>query len=198
LRKISVIWIFFCCLIFGQNQSLLVRVRSAVYAIKPFKVKFVQQVFIDDELEIEESGEILFKNSKVLKWTYTNPEYKIFLLQENEFRFYDKENNQLTIGKISENNQQWIWQLLFSDKISPFIKCDKIQRKIFIKNKEEDMNFEILVDKNLLLKQVIQYDSSGAKYIYFFKEYKKKVKIGKKDFELELPIDVDIIDELLD
>lgn len=198
MRIISVIWLFFFCLIFAQEQSLLYRVRDSINSIKPFKVEFIQQVFVDDELEIEESGEILFKNSKILKWTYTNPEYKVFLLLDNEYRFYDKENNQLTKGKISEKNQQWIWQLLFSDEISPFIKCDESQRKIFIRNKEEDMDFVIQINKDSLMERVIQHDSSGAKYIYFFKKYKKKVKISQKDFELELPSDVDIIDEHLD
>jgi outer membrane lipoprotein-sorting protein len=173
-------------------------VRSALNAIKPFKVDFTQQVFIDEELEIEESGSILFKNSKVLKWTYKDPDFKIFLLTKDEFQFYDKENNQLTRGKISEKNQQWIWQLLFSDEISPYIRCDEKQRRIYVKHKAEDMDFEIQVDENSFLKKVIQYDSAGAKYIYYFKTYKKKVKVSKKDFELELPSDVDIIDEYLD
>lgn len=198
MRKASIIWLIFTCSALAQDHSLLHRVRSALNAIKPFKVEFTQQVFIDEEIEIEESGEVLFKNSRVLKWTYRDPDFKIFLLVEDEFQFYDKENNQLARGKISEKNQQWIWQLLFSDEISPYIRYDEKQKRIYIKHQAEDMDFEIQIDKNFLLEKVIQYDSAGAKYIYYFKNYKKKVKVSKKDFELELPGDVDVIDEYLD
>jgi len=77
-------------------------VRDSLNEIKPFKVNFTQQVYTDEELDIEESGEIIFKNDQLLKWTYLDPDYKVFLLEEDNYQFYDEDNQQLMIGKIKE------------------------------------------------------------------------------------------------
>jgi hypothetical protein len=82
---------------------------------------------------------------------------------------------------------------LFSDEISGWIKCDERKRKIYIKKASEDLDFEISVGKDWLPEKVIQKDQTGAIYIYIFKDYRKKVKVNKKDFLLKFSENVDII-----
>lgn len=82
---------------------------------------------------------------------------------------------------------------MFSDEISDWIKYDERKRKIYIKKASEDLDLEISVGENWLPEKVIQKDQTGAKYIYIFKDYRKRVKVNKEDFLLKFSEDVDII-----
>lgn len=190
------------CLSFGlvaaaetKGRSPIAKVRAAIERIKPFSVLFVQQVFDEDQLEIEESGEIIFKDPKTLKWTYLEPERKIFLLKGDEYRFYDEENLQLTVGKVKDKRGQWIWQLLFSDEIDRYVKVDARLRKITIKNEKDGLDVEIFLNSRYLPEKALQDDPSGARLVYLFREYKEKVKITPGTFELEVPGEVDVVIE---
>lgn len=169
-------------------------IRNSINKSQPFKVSFIQQVYYDDELEIEESGEIIYHSINKLKWIYLHPEHKEFIIIDNNYQFYNQEDNELTIGQIEKKNQQWIWQLLFSDEISSHIKEDKKNDRIYIKKEADDIDFEIIIGKDLLPKMAIQKDATGIKYIYSFSNYKKKIKTENDDFILKLPENVDIID----
>jgi outer membrane lipoprotein-sorting protein len=192
----SLIFFFFSLPVSAGN--LLQDVRQAINRIKPFRVNFVQQVIIDGELEIEESGEILFQDISRLKWTYLDPEFKVFIMDGNSFRFYDRENKQLIKGEVTKKNQKWIWQLLFSDEDAANIRLDEKKRVIHFHDDQEDMDFEIFIGENLLPERAFQQDTTGVKYRYFFRHYKNRVAISGKDFELDLPVDVEIIDGNLD
>ena len=192
-KPILMLLVFFLN-ISGQSTSLLDEVRSALNTIIPFRVDFIQQVYIDDELEIEESGYILVRDLSHLKWVYMKPDDKIFLIEENNYRFYDRENNQLLKGKIEEKRQKWIWQLLFSDTIADSIKCDRFNKRILIEKEDEELDFEVFIGSRMLPGRVIQKDPSGARYIYLFENYQGKTAISKSDFQLDLPDDVEIID----
>jgi len=180
------------------EMTLLNQVRHSLKQIKPFKVGFVQQVYMEGELEIQESGEILFKDSTCLKWTYMDPDFKVFILIDNLYRFYDRENNQLMKGKIAGKNQRWIWQLLFADEISEYITCYDRGKMISIDSEKEELNFRIYIGSNGLPERVIQHDVSGVKYEYHFKNYQANVKLSDRDFDLTLPDDVEIVDGNLD
>ncbi len=182
------------------SHTLVKKVRLALNRIKPFQTRFVQQVYIDEQLDIEESGEILFKDDRHLKWTYLKPDFKIFLLQKENYKFYDEENEQLTIGRIKERSGQWIWQLFFSDEILQYTyeQVNEAHKKIYIKKEdaEQPLNIEIRLNKDFLPAQVIQEDpNTGVRMIFYFKDYKEKIKIPKDAFELKVPEDVEIIDE---
>jgi len=178
-----------------EKDSFIYRVREAINRAKPFRVKFVQQVFDGSELEIEESGEIVFQDQQKLIWTYRQPDYKVFLLEGDRYRFYDQENGQLTIGKVKEKNEQWVWQLIFSDNLSPDITGDEKRRLIFIKNAAEAIDVQILFGQDLLPIKVIQEDPSGAEVVYFFKDYQQKIAIAADTFTLVVPAGVEIIQD---
>jgi len=189
-------------------KKIIKTVRDSLNRIKPFKVNFTQQVYTDEQLDIEESGEIIFKNDQLLKWTYQDPDYKVFLLEGDNYRFYDEDNQQLMMGKIKDRSQQWIWQMLFSDDIFHDylvnVKWDKTRKKIQIKNNpaartgdsvDIAIDIEIIIDDDSLPITLIQADPSGARIVYHFKEYKPKIKIADDTFRLKVPDDVEIIRE---
>ena len=181
-------------------------VRDSLNRIKPFKVNFSQQVYTDEQLDIEESGEIIFKNDQLLKWTYLDPDYKVFLLEGDNYQFYDEDNEQLIIGKIKDRSHQWVWQMLFSDDIfrDYFVAWDKARKRIHIRNNPNSrtgdtgdiaIDIEIIINDDALPITLIQDDPSGARIVYHFKEYKPKIEISDDTFRLSVPDDVEIIRE---
>lgn len=137
----------------------------------------------------------MFKNEQKLKWTYRKPDYKVFLLEGDDYRFYDQDNEQLTIGKIKDRSRQWIWQLLFSDDIfrSSSLEDDKGQKVIHVKNKKDSLDVRITVDENFLPVKIFQIDPSGARMIFYFKNYRANVTVPDNAFQLNVPKGVDII-----
>jgi hypothetical protein len=126
----------------------------------------------------------------------------VFLLVEDEYKFYDKENEQLTVGKIKDRSRQWIWQLFFSDDILRYIHTDpapgKTRRKIYIKKEDPDepLDIEISLNTDSLPVQVIQADTdTGVRMIFYFKDYKEKIKLPGDAFEINVPGDTEIINE---
>lgn len=181
-------------------EALVKKVRENLNRIKPFQLQFSQQVYTDEELTIEESGEILFKDDRHLKWTYLKPDFKVFLLQEDDYKFYDEENEQITVGKIKDRGRQWLWQLFFSEDILRYsYSAGSSEKKIFIKkeNAEEPLDIEILLNNDYLPIQVIQQDlNTGSRMIFYFKDYKEKISIPGDAFELKVSKDVETVEEM--
>jgi outer membrane lipoprotein-sorting protein len=186
------------------TKEIIKTVRDSLNRIKPFKVNFTQQVYTDVQLDIEESGEIIFKNDRLLKWTYQDPDFKVFLLEGDNYRFYDEDNEQLIIGKIKDRSHQWVWQLLFSDDIfrDYLLNWDKTRKKIHVKNSPHPrtgdtgdiaIDIEIIIDDDFLPITFIQDDPSGARIVYHFKEYKPMINIPGDTFRLSVPGNVEII-----
>lgn len=180
-------------------ESLVKKVRENLNRIKPFRLQFVQQVYTDDTLSIEESGEIIFKDERHLKWIYLKPNFKVFLLWEDNYKFYDEENEQVTIGKIKDQGRQWLWQLFFSEDILRYsYTTTPGEKKIFIKKEstEEPLDIEIVVNNDYLPVQVIQQDpTTNTRMIFYFKDYKEKILIPGDAFELKVPKNVETVEE---
>lgn len=178
-------------------------VRTAINQTIPFKVEFVQELYSDGDTgsykDLEESGEILFRNQDQLKWTYMEPEYKVFLLEGNDYKFYDRDSEQLILGKIEDKNRQWIWRLLFSNEIVPYTRLgpgwnsDGGTRTLIVEKPEESLDIEITLDQRMLPGKVVQLDPSGARVVYFFKNYRPKIVIPANAFQLKVPEGVEII-----
>ncbi|MGE5340456.1 MAG: LolA family protein [Candidatus Omnitrophota bacterium] len=184
-----------------QTVAIIHKIRESLNGIKPFNVEFIQQVSSESGLnapvDVEESGEILFKNDQNLKWTYLKPDYKLFLLEGNTYRFYDQDNEQLTIGKITDWKRQWIWQLLFSNEIVRYASSrdEGNRKKLFIKHAAESLEVEILVNSDFLPIRMTQIDPSGARMTYFFKNYRPHTVIPADAFQLKIPKGVEVINE---
>ncbi len=183
-----------------EPSPMVKAVRAALTGIKPFRVTFVQQVFSDREMDIEESGSILFEDDQHLKWIYRVPDYKVFLLVNEDYRFYDEENEQLTVGKVKRKSRQWIWQLLFSDDMGPYTRTesDGGVKKLYIKKEEGEnaLDVEIHLGDDFLPVRVIQVDpTTDVRMVFKFGPYEGNVRVPENAFELKVPTDVEIIRE---
>jgi len=175
------------------GNKLILNVRQALRRISPFKVSFSQQVYTDHQMDLQESGDIYFINDKKLKWVYRDPDYKVFLLEGDNYRFYDEDSEQLRIGKVEEKQKQWIWQLLFSDEILAHTTSDSDGKSIHIKKTKENIDVTVKIDSHYLPVEIVQVDSSEIRMVYLFSDYTHKINVTDEMFELKVPEDVEII-----
>jgi hypothetical protein len=124
------------------------------------------------------------------------------------YRFYDRDNEQLIIGKVKDRGQQWVWQLLFSDRLlrDSRLSWDQTRKTIYIKGEsgsapspadtgDMKVDIEVTMDDDSLPVKVLQHDPSGARIVYYFKEYQPRLEISAGTFQLEVPEDTEIIRE---
>lgn len=178
-------------------MTFLEQVRAKIISSQPFKTDFVQQVFIDGEMSLEESGFIVFANRAHVKWQYLHPDFKTFILENGRYQFYDKENNQLFNGRIDPKNEQLIWDLLFSQKPGQVSRWEERTRTILLSVNEGSglQELKIKVGNDFLPERVEQTSANEVTTVYIFKKYVTNITIEAKEFALNLPANVEIIEE---
>lgn len=178
-------------------MTFLEQVRAKIISSQPFKTDFVQQVFIDGEMSLEESGFIVFANRAHVKWQYLHPDFKTFILKNGRYQFYDRENNQLLNGRIDPKNEQLIWDLLFSQKPGQVSRWEERTRTILLTVNEGSgpQELKIKVGNDFLPERVEQTSANEVTTIYIFKKYLTGITLEAKEFALNLPANVEIIEE---
>jgi outer membrane lipoprotein-sorting protein len=179
------------------KTSMVEQVRAKIIGSQPFKTDFVQQVFIDGEITLEENGYIVFADKAHVKWQYLHPDFKTFILENGHYRFYDRENNQLLKGKIDPRNEQIIWDLLCSQKPGQASRWEERTRTILLTVNEGAamQELKIKVGNDFLPERVEQTSADGVTSIYIFKNYLIGMTLETGEFSLDLPANVEIIEE---
>jgi len=190
-------WLLASLLPAATPDDFLQRVRDKILHSQPFKTDFIQQVFIDEEKILEESGIIIFADRSRVKWQYLNPEAKIFILKDGNYNFYDRENNQLMRGRIGARSEQLIWELLFSDRPGNASSWDAQQRTIRLRLDGEGgvQELKIKVGTDYLPERVEQTAVNEVTTVYLFSNYRSRITLTPGEFDLALPVDVEIIEE---
>lgn len=195
----SCLWLFVSLFFhLGANDTaFLKQVRARILSCQPFRVDFVQQVYIDEEMTIQESGVIVFADRDRVKWQYLDPTPKTFILENGGYRFFDPENKQLLRGRVGARGEQLIWELLFSDRPGNASRWNSKTRTITLSLAGENgvQELEITVGADLLPARVRQTAVNEVTTVYVFKNYRSRVALGSREFDLDLPPDVEIIDE---
>jgi len=156
---------------------------------------------------MQESGRFIFAAPALMKWEYQKPEEKYFLLKDGGFQFYIPEDNQLIRGALDEQGYEGDILSLLSGRRSildnyrieptdfPTSNRDVSQLKL-TPNKEELEAYLLLEvsKKSGLIQRVIFFDWAGNKQEFRFHRLKANSRIPLKKFELEVPPDVEIIE----
>ncbi|MBN2344750.1 MAG: outer-membrane lipoprotein carrier protein LolA [Candidatus Aminicenantes bacterium] len=177
--------------------DLLQRLRGRILEMRPFRVDFVQQVFVDEELTLEESGVIVFDGRERVKWQYLEPESKTFILEGDAYRFFDRENNQLLRGRLGARHEQLIWELLFADRPGASWSCDERRRTLRLRLDGEYgvQELAVTVGADFLPERAEQTAENEVTTVYLFRDYRGRVALADDEFALDLPADVEIIEE---
>lgn len=189
-------------------DDFLPRVRAAILQSQPFRVDFVQQVFVDEEMTLQESGVIVFADRERVKWQYLDPEFKVFILEKDRYRFYDRENNQMLRGRLGERDRQLVWDLLLADRPGGSASWDAARRTIRLRlddgsgaggpvgaGRYGPRELKIIVGADLLPQRVEQAEENGVTTVYGFRNYRRRVALAAGEFDLDLPADVEVIEE---
>ncbi len=179
------------------GDDFLQRVRDQITRSQPFKADFIQQVYIEEEKTMEESGFIIFAGRSRVKWQYLDPEAKTFILENGRYSFYDKESNQLMKGHIGARSEQLIWELLFSDRPGDASSGDARSRTIRLRLDGENgvQELKIKVGADDLPERVEQTAVNEVTTVYLFRNYRRRITLAHGEFDLDLPPDVEIIEE---
>ena len=178
-------------------DDFLQRVRDKIISSQPFRADFIQQVYIDDEKTMEESGSIVFADRTRMKWQYLDPAYKTFILKDGGYSFYDRENKQLLKGRVGARSEQLIWELLFSDKPGNASSWDGRLRTIRLRLDGENgvEELKIKVGADYLPERVEQTSVNEVTTVYLFRNYRSRIRLAAGEFDLVLANDVEIIEE---
>lgn len=182
-------------LISTSPPSFLVRVRTAIMDAAPFSARFTQALILDGEVELEESGLIYLRDKQTLKWIYTEPEHKEFVFRNGEYRYYNREDNILTVGRVQVTSERWVWQLLFAEDLNLSVVGDADKRVISYHDERGDLDIRIEVDSSYLPVRVVQTEPLGTQTRYIFSGYQTRQRFGETFFDIDLPPDVEIIEQ---
>lgn len=181
-------------LVLPLSASVLSELRSTLGAASPFMVDFRQEMMDNGHTELVEKGFFIYASPERMKWEYRDPETKIFILNRRKISFYDPLENQMSVGDVEKQNSQWLWQVLTDDQEEVTVEENEKLRSFRISRKDDETVFTVFIGPNGLPERVIQLDSLGYEFRYFFSGYRLNCEIKEKDFELNPPEGVEIVE----
>jgi outer membrane lipoprotein-sorting protein len=197
-------------LCFAQTaEEAALRVENMLRSYRSLQANFEQLYFSATvSTPLHEKGKLYFKKPNLMKWEYQDPEEKIFLIKDDFFWDYNKEEKTLIKFDLSQGEQNSEVISLLSGKVglmesytvelNPFPTEDTntIQIKLTPKDEETADTFLLLEidDKTWLIQKLISFDWTGNKTEFRFSRIRTNVNLQDRIFELRIPPDVEIIE----
>lgn len=195
---------------FAQTaQEVALRVENALRSYRSFQANFEQFYYSATiSTPLHEKGKLYFKKPNLMKWEYQDPEEKVFLIKDDLFWDYNKEEKQLIKYDLSQGEQNTEVISLLSGKVSlldnysvelnpfPTENANTIQIKLTPKDEEFADTYLLLEidEKTWFIQTLISFDWAGNRTEFRFSKIKTNVTLQNKTFELRVPPDVEIID----
>ena len=143
-----------------------------------------------------------------MRWEYQDPEEKVFLIKDDFFWDYNKEEKQLIKYDLSRGAQNTEVLFLLSGQVAlldnysvelnpfPTENANTIQLKLTPKDEEGADTFLLLEidEKTWFIQKLISFDWAGNKTEFRFSRIKTNINLPNKIFELRVPSDVEIIE----
>ncbi|NOR13197.1 MAG: hypothetical protein GQ545_08090 [Candidatus Aminicenantes bacterium] len=195
---------------FAQTaQEVALRVENALRSYRSFQANFEQFYYSATiSTPLHEKGKLYFKKPNLMKWEYQDPEEKVFLIKDDLFWDYNKEEKQLIKYDLSQGEQNTEVISLLSGKVSlldnysvelnpfPTENANTIQIKLTPNDEEFADTFLLLEidEKTWFIQTLISFDWTGNRTEFRFSKIKTNVTLQNKTFELRVPPDVEIIE----
>ena len=143
-----------------------------------------------------------------MKWEYQDPEEKVFLIKDDFFWDYNKDEKTLIKYDLSQGEQNSEVLLLLSGQVDlldtysvelnpfPTENPEAIQIKLTPKDEEYADSFLLLEidEKRWFIEKLISFDWAGNKTEFRFSNIKTNVDLQDRIFKLRVPPDVEIIE----
>jgi outer membrane lipoprotein-sorting protein len=195
---------------FAQTaEEVALQVENMLRSYQSLQANFEQLYFsVTVSTPLHEKGKLYFKKPHLMKWEYQDPEEKIFLIKDDFFWDYNKEEKTLIKYNLSQGEQNSeVISLLsgqvgltdsYSVELNPFPteNTNIIQIKLTPKDEEFADTFLLLEidDKTWLIQKLISFDWAGNKTEFRFSRIRTNIDLQDRIFELRIPPDVEIIE----
>jgi outer membrane lipoprotein carrier protein len=193
-------------------EDIALKVEKKLRSIQSIQSNF-SQIYYSTSVStpLEEKGKFYFKKPDLMKWEYKDPEEKIFLYKEGVFLLYIPEDKELFRSYSSKEKYESEILSLLSGKRrlndnyliepSPFPSENEKAPQLKLTPREEGEYTHILLEideKTWLILRAIFFDWAGNKNEFKFSKIRTDVRLSKKVFELRVPPDVEIIEDVPD
>ena len=205
----------FCFLAFAAlslaqtAEDVALRVENTLRSYQSFQADFEQLYFSATvSIPLHEKGKLYFKKPNLMKWEYQDPEEKVFLIKDDIFWDYNKEEKQLIKYDLTggEHNSEVLSLLSgqvalldhYTVELNPFPTENPhpVQIKLTPKDEETADTFLLLEidEKSWFIQKLISFDWTGNKTEFRFSKIKTNINLPNRTFELRVPSDVEIIE----
>jgi outer membrane lipoprotein-sorting protein len=193
-------------------DDIALKVEKKLRSLQSIQSNF-SQIYYSTSVStpLVEKGKFYFKKPDLMKWEYKDPEEKIFLYKEGVFLLYIPEDKELFRSYSSkEEYESEILSLLSGKKRlndnyliepSPFPSENEKAPQLKLTPREEGEYTHILLEideKTWLILRAIFFDWAGNKNEFKFSKIKTDARLPKNVFELRVPPDVEIIEDVPD
>jgi len=207
----KLIWLLLIggCALAQTAEEVALQLESTLRSYETFQADFEQFYYSSTiTTPLHEKGKVFFKKPALMKWEYKDPEEKVFLIKDDIFWDYNKEEELLTKYNLSEEEDNMEIISLLSGRVglldtyrvefSPFpTEKEKIKQiKLTPKDTEYADSFLLLEidEKTWQIHKIISFDWAGNKTEIHFSKFKKNPSLSRSTFELKVPPGTEIIE----
>ena len=211
-------WLIWLLLLFSPSlaspfqtpQAAALNIEKAFASLRSLQADFEQSYFSASmATPLVEKGKLYLQKPDLMRWEYLEPERNIYLYKEGLSQAYFPEDNQLYRHALAPEEKDWaIFSLLTGRaKIAdtyrveptefPSEKKSPVQIRLTPKTEGEISYILLEADpKTWLLEKAVFLDWAGNKQEFRFSRLKLNPRLDARIFELEVPADCEVIDDL--
>ena len=191
-------------------QTVALNIEKAFASLRSLRADFEQSYYSASiATPLLEKGKLYLQKPDLMRWEYLEPESNIFIYKEGVSLAYFPEDNQLFRHALSPEEKDWaIFSLLAGRaKIAdtyiiepadfPSDRKSPVQIKLIPKAEGEVSYILLEADpETWLLDKAILLDWAGNKQEFRFTGLKLTPRLDPRTFELDVPADCEVIDDL--
>lgn len=192
------------------SQQAARNIEEALASLRSLQADFVQAYYSASlATPLAERGRLFLQKPDRMRWEYEEPERNVYVYKEGLSLAYFPEDNQLFRHALSpEEKDLTIFSLLtgrarlseaydIEEAEFPTSKKAAVQLKLIPREEGEISHILIEADpRTWLLETVIILDWAGNKQEFRFSGFKRNPRLPSRIFEIEVPPDCEIIDDL--
>ena len=215
LPKRPFIWLLF--VLFSSLAQTLpspeeaaLKIEKAFASLRSLRAEFEQSYYSASlSTPLLEKGKLYLQKPDLMRWEYAEPERNVFVYKEGVSLAYFPEDNQLFRHTLSPEEKEWaIFSLLtgrarITDAYAiepaefPSDRKSPVQIKLTPKSEGEISYILLEADPGTwLLDKAIFLDWAGNKQEFHFRAFKLNPRIDPETFELDVPADCEVIDDI--
>jgi outer membrane lipoprotein carrier protein len=191
-------------------QEAARNIEKAFASVSSLQADFEQAYYSASLITpLQEKGKLYLQKPDRMRWEYAEPERNVFVYKEGISLAYFPEDNQLFRHALSPEEKNWeIFTLLtgragitdaYTIEPAEFPSDRKTPVQIKLTPKVEGEISYLLLEADpgtWLIDKAIFLDWAGNKQEFHFRAYKLNPRLDARTFELTVPADCEVIDDL--